>query len=253
MLIIENIKIKVTLILAFTLMQVSVKSQSLNRFGLFPTIDHSGTISNKLDYSLYYFGGLNILNSDINGQKDPANFFVFYSEQALTYKVNSALSFTGSYVYERQHPIEANYRNENRFYLQSTYKYKLNRTTLKHRLRFDGRFIQDQITGDAPFTSRVRYLFGLSTPLRKENDKLYFSVYNEFFFNTYKSSTTIYGENWASASVGFKTEKAGNFEIGPLYMFWVTDKQNDLTNFLYLQLAWVTHLDFTKKKEKLIT
>lgn len=237
-------------IAAFICIHLTGKAQSSYHFGLFPTIDHSGTISKKFDYSFYYFGGFNLINSQVNGTKDPANFFVFYAEQALTYKVNKHLSFTGSYVYERQHPTESNYRNENRFYLQSTYKYDLNRTTLKHRLRFDGRFIQDKTTGDAPFTSRIRYLFGVSTPLLKTSDKLYFSAYNEFFFNIYKSAVAIYGENWAYAGIGYKTAKAGNFEAGPLYIFWVNNAQNDLTNFFYLQLTWATHIDFTKKKDK---
>ena len=231
------------------LLYMSTQGQSTTSIGVFPTIDHSGTISNKLEYSLYYFGGLNLINTKVNGIEDPANFFVFYSEQALTYKLNSHLSFTGSYVYERQHPTENNYRNENRFYLQSTYKYTLGRTSLKHRLRFDGRFIENRTTGETPFTSRARYLIGLSTPLQKTKDNLYFSAYNEFFFNTYKASNTIYGENWAFAGIGIKTAKAGNFEVGPLYIFWVNNSAwKDLTNFYYLQFAWSTHIDLRRKK-----
>jgi hypothetical protein len=185
----------------------------------------------------------------VNGIEDPANFFVFYSEQALTYKLNYHLSFTGSYVYERQHPVESNYRNENRFYLQSTYKYYLGKTSLKHRLRFDGRFIENRTTGQTPFTSRVRYLIGLSTPLQKTKDNLYFTAYNEFFFNTYKASNTIYSENWAFAGIGIKTAKEGNFELGPLYIFWLNNSAwKDLTNFYYLQFAWSTHIDLRRKK-----
>lgn len=223
-------------------------SQSSQHFGVFPTIDHSGTISNKLDYSLYYFGAVNLLNSEINGYKEPSNLFAFYSEQALTFNATPHLSFTGSYVYERQHPLENNYRNENRFYLQTAYKYDLGRTSLKHRLRFDGRFIQNRITGESPFTSRLRYQFGIKTPLKKESDKIYFSAYNEFFFNLNKSATAIYGENWAYAGLGFKLNKSNAIETGPLYIFWVNNKQNDLTNFGYLQVTWVSHLDFRKDK-----
>lgn len=223
-------------------------SQPSQHFGVFPTIDHSGTINNKLDYSLYYFGAFNLLNSEVNGVKEKANLFAFYSEQALTFNATANLSFTGSYVYERQRPLESNYRNENRFYVQGAYKYDLNRTSLKHRLRFDGRFIENRITGDSPFTSRLRYQFGIKTPLQKESDKIYFSAYNEFFFDLNKSSTAIYSENWAYAGLGFKLNKSNTIETGPLYIFWVNNKQNDLTNFLYLQVTWVSHLDFRKQK-----
>ncbi len=239
---------KYKILIAILLLTQITKAQTSYHFGAFPTIDHSGTLSDKFDYSLYYFGGFNLVNSEINGVKENANFFIFYAEQALTYKVNPKLSFTGSYVYERLYPTENNYRNENRFYLQSTYKYDLNRTTLKHRLRFDGRFIENRITSESPFTSRIRYLFGIKTPLKKESDKLYLSMYNEFFFNLDKSATAIYGENWAYAGIGYNINKSNAIEAGPLYIFWVNNKQNDLTNFYYLQLTWVSHLDFRKKK-----
>lgn len=229
-----------------TILQLQTYAQSSNHFGLFPTIDHSGTISKKLDYSLYYFGGVNLINEKVNGIEDPANFFVFYAEQALTYKVNPHLAFTGSYVYERQHPTEDNFRNENRFYVQGTYKYDLNRTTLKHRLRYDGRFIESRATGESPYTSRLRYLFGITTPLKKTSDKLYFSAYNEFFFNTYKYASAIYGENWAYAGVGIRATKTSTFEAGPLYIFWV-NKEMELTNFLYLQITWLTHINLKKQ------
>jgi hypothetical protein len=223
-------------------------AQAQNHVGVFPTIDHSGIISDRFSYSLYYFGAVNLINEEVKGYKEPANLFAFYSEQALTYNVNSHLSLTGSYVYERQRPFATTYRNENRFYVQAAYKYNLNRTGLKHRLRYDGRFIEDRVTGDAPFTSRIRYQFGLTTPLQKTSDKVYFSAYNEFFFNLGKASVAFYGENWAYAGIGWKAPGAGSFELGPLYIFWVNDKQNNLSNFYYLQLTWATQLDFRKKK-----
>lgn len=241
-------KFKNRLLLLFSFTTFLSFGQDENHIGFFPTIDHSGTISDKLDYSLYYFGAFNTFNSEVDGIKEPSNFFVFYAEQALTYKVNSNLSFTGSYVYERQYPTQDNYRNENRFYLQSTYKYNLNKTSIKHRLRYDGRFVQDRMSGTTPFTSRLRYLIGLQTPLQKNSDKLYLSMYNEFFFNLDRNAVAIYGENWAYAGIGYKIDKNNAIEAGPLHIFWVNNKENDLSKFYYLQVTWVNHLDFRKKK-----
>lgn len=236
--------IPATILLLYAL---KVSGQSSNYYGVFPTIDHSGTISKKLDYSIYYFGAFNLINEEIKGVKEESNLFAFYAEQALSYKFNPNLSLTGSYVFERQRPFKDNYRNENRFYLQVTYRYDLGKTSIKHRLRYDGRFIEDMVTRKSPYTSRVRYLFGLASPLLRSTDKLYFSAYNEFFFNTYKSATAIYGENWAYAGIGYKTKHNGSFELGTLYIFWV-NSQTSLTNFYYLQLCWVTHVNFMKKK-----
>jgi Protein of unknown function (DUF2490) len=226
----------------------AINAQNSQSFGLFPTIDHSGTISDKFDYSLYYFGAFNLSNSEINGVKEDANFTAFYAEQALTYNVNSKISFTGSYVYERQRPLNDNYRNENRFYLQSTFKHNLGKFKVKHRLRYDGRFIENKLTNKSPFTSRARYLIGATIPLNKENDKFYLSLYNEFFFNLNKNAEVVYDENWANASLGYKLNSNNSFEVGLLNISGITNKERDISNFDYLQLTWINHLDFRKKK-----
>jgi hypothetical protein len=223
-------------------------AQNTEIFGVFPTIDHSGRLSERWECSLYYFGAFNVINPEAGAVKDTPHPAAFYSEQAIHYNATKKLSFSASYVYERQNALRANYRNENRFYLQGTCEYALDRTTIKHRWRYDGRYIEDRQSGKAPYTNRLRYLAGFNTPLKKESDQLYFAAYNEFFFNLDKSATAIYGENWAFAGVGFKTKGKTTFEMGPLYIFWVSNKNNDLINFYYLQLSWITHLDFRKTK-----
>lgn len=231
------------------LMSFVAHAQNNNHVGLFPTIDHSGSITDKLHYSFYYFTAFNLINDVADNKNEEPNFFVFYSEQALSYNLNKNLSFTGSYVYERQNPIDTDYRNEHRFYAQTTYKHYLNKTALKHRLRYDGRFIQNRITGETPFTNRVRYLIGLTKPLYKK-ERYYFNAYNEFFFNTFKKTPVIYAEDWAYAGIGYKTAKAGSFEPGLLYIFWVNNQQFDLTNFFYLQLTWTTQLNLRKQNKQ---
>ena len=224
----------------------ALQAQSSSHYGFFPTIDHSGTLSDRWSYGFYYFGGVTPINPLSEGMKENPAFSVFYAEQALNYSVTPHLSLTAAYVYERQYPTQNNYRNENRLYFQATYKHDVKAVNFKHRLRYDARFVQNRSTGQTPFTPRVRYLLGITTPLSKTG-KCYFTAYNELFFNTFKGADAVYGENWAYAGVGIKTAHAGTFEAGPLYIFWVNNKQRDLSNFGYLQLTWITNLDFRKK------
>ncbi|MFN0032391.1 MAG: DUF2490 domain-containing protein [Flavobacteriales bacterium] len=223
-----------------------MQAQVAHHAGFFPTVDHTGTLTDKLDYSLYYFGAVNALNSEVNGSNESAHLFAFYAEQALTYKLNAQWSLTGSYVYERQRPFQDAYRNENRAYIQLQNKYQVGKSTIKHRLRYDARFIENRLLDETNFTSRIRYLLGWKTALK--NEKYYFNAYNEFFFNTFKSSTAIYGENWAYAAVGKTVNERHSFELGPLYIFWVNSNRNELKNFYYLQFSWNSYIDFRKKK-----
>ena len=123
------------------------KAQSTYVAGLFPTIDHSGTVTKRFDYSLYYFGAFPLVNFDNPDISKDATLLLFYSEQALTYNVNKHVSFTGSYVYQRENVTKDNYLNENRVYFQATYIHSAKTVNLKHRLRFDNRFVQNRTTG----------------------------------------------------------------------------------------------------------
>ncbi len=236
--------LKLILFCFFLLEAVSLTSQNINVGGAFPTIDHSGSLTSKLDYSLYYFAAfplINLKNPDL--AKNPY-FNLFYLEQALTYKLTDKFSLTGSYVYQRANVVYDNYVNENRFYVQAKYKHTIKKVNLTHRLRFDGRFIHNRATNQTPFTHRVRYLIGMDTPI---NEKLYFTAYEETFFNTFKNPGAVYGENWAYAAIGKKLNKRNKIELGILYITWNIGNKNWFNQY-YLQATWISHLDFTKNK-----
>lgn len=222
-----------------------LRAQSINVGGVFPTIDHSGTISSKLDYSLYYFAAFPLVNFDKPDVSKDSYFHLFYSEQALSYNVNSKFSLTGSYVYQRENVVYDNYVNENRFYVQAKYKHSINKVNLTHRLRFDGRYVHNRFTNETPFTHRVRYLIGMDVPI---NEKLYFTAYEEAFFNTFENAGSVYGENWAYAALGKKLNGRNKIEAGILYVTWNIGKQSWFNQY-YFQLTWISHLDFRKKKE----
>ena len=74
-------------VIVFCLLSTSkIVSQSIAVGGIFPTIDHSGSINPKIDYGLYYFGALPMLNFKQPNLSKDANFHLLYLEQALTYK-----------------------------------------------------------------------------------------------------------------------------------------------------------------------
>lgn len=213
--------------------------------GLFPTIDHSGTLSNKLDYGLYYFAAFPLIDFQKTDLSKNAYFNLLYLEQALTYKFSQRFSVTGAYVYQRANVVYDNYVNENRFHIQAKYKHSVKKVNLTHRLRFDGRFIHNTGTNQTPFTHRLRYLIGLETPI---SEKLYFTAYEEAFFNTFENAGAVYGENWGYAALGKKLNTRNNVEIGLLYITWNTGPQSWYNQY-YLQFTWINHLDFRKNKK----
>lgn len=221
------------------------RSQSLHYVGAFPTIDHSGDLSSKLGYGLYYFAAFPMVNLDRPEVSKDVNFLLLYSEQSLSYNSSNKFSITGGYVYQRANVVYDNYVNENRFYIQTKYKHSIKKVNLTHRARFDGRFIQNRITNETPFTHRARYLIGMDVPL-KEN--WYFTAYEEVFFNTVNGTNPVYEENWAYAALGIKLNDRNKIEPGVLYITWNIGKTNWFNQY-YFQLTWISHLDFKNKKE----
>lgn len=220
-------------------------AQNTNYGGLFPTIDHSADLSKRFSYNVYIFDAIKPYQNTINNFTDEARSLYFYTEAGFSYAITKQLSFTASYVYERQNPFKDYYRNENRAFQQLTLKLPVGKFELKQRLRFDERFIQNKVTGESPLTHRLRYLIGVKYPFK--NDKMYFFTYSEFFFNTTPNAQYIFNENWSAAQLGFKLKNWSSFETGLLYVGWINNAQKDWLNQFYLQITWATHFDFAKK------
>ena len=235
-------------LLFIILVSSRVCSQSLHFAGLFPTIDHSAVFTDRWGYSIYYFGAFPIINLRIPDiGKDP-NFLLFYSEQALTYSLSKKLSFTGSYVYQRANVVYKDYVNENRFYLQATYKHSFKKYNIKHRFRFDGRFIENRLLNKTSFTHRARYLIGVDFPIKSKKNNNYLTFYEELFFATSGKTAPFYEENWAYAAIGKKLNEKNKLELGILYITWKL-AQNSWFNQYYLQFTWINYLNFKNKKE----
>ena len=234
-------------LIIFYFFSLGTKSQNLHYGGAFPTVDHSSDLSSKVGYGLYYFAAFPTINFNKPDLKKNVNFLLFYSEQSLTFKANKHFSFTGSYVYQRANAVYDNYVNENRFYIQAAYKHSIKKFNLAHRLRFDGRFIQNRITDQTPFTHRVRYLIGMDCPLKSKKNNLYLSMYEEVFFNTISGANPVYEENWAYAAIGIKINEKNKIETGLLYITWNIGETNWFNQY-YFQITWISHLDFRKGK-----
>lgn len=221
-------------------------AQNTNYLGLFPTIDHSADLSKRFGYNVYIFDAIKPYSNSIDSVVDDARSLYFYTEAGLSYKISPRLSFTASYVYERQNPFRDNYRNEHRTFQQLTLKLPLRSASLKQRLRFDERFIENRISGNTSFSSRLRYLIGFTIPLKR--DKTYFMAYTEAFMNTTPGAKYLYDENWSAAQIGFRLSERSNLETGLLYVGWIQNSQKEWLNQYYLQVTWVSHFDFTKSR-----
>jgi hypothetical protein len=226
------------------------KSNSQNQFvfGVFPTIDHSGVLSERWNYNFYYFGAFPLINLQSPDIKQDAQFLMLYFEQSTTYKIADGWNVTGSYVFQQSNVNSAAPTNENRFYIQSAYAHKVFEWQLKHRLRWDARWIKNPYTSEIPFTHRLRYFLGFEKYLNINKPTYYLTFYEELFFNTVSGANPVFEENWAYVALGKKSNDTHKLEMGLLYITWVNGMDSWLNQF-YLQFTWISTINWKRTRE----
>src|SRR5690606_35885516 len=103
---------------------------------------------------------------------------------------------------------------ENRIFQDVLTNQKIATATVKHRFRFEQRFIENQ-----DFKSRFRYQLGLDVPIyqnTEKNQSLYASFYNELFMNTDETSrkTNPFDRNRLYLGAGFKFNQKLGIQVG---------------------------------------
>lgn len=240
---IRKMKKTFTTIIFSVLFYFPGSAQNISIGGIFPTIDHSGELNKRWSYNSYLFGAMKPYQST-EGNARP---LYLYGELGLSYLLADNLWLTGSYVYERQQPFEIKPRNEHRLFQQLTYKIPMHRLSIKQRLRFDERFIENISINQFEFSHRIRYLLGATYDL---SNNFYLTSYTEFFINTTSGENFQFNENWSAFQLGYNINQNNSIECGYLFVGWIYNKQTDWFNQHYLQITWVSKLNFTENNEQ---
>jgi len=118
--------------------------------------------------------------------------------------------------------------NEHRIFQQFISKQKLGKLKLSHRYRFEQRFVESD------FKMRVRYFLGVNVPISsKEENKYYFSAYNELFLNT---KSKLYDRNRLYGGFGYHLNKKVRLELGYINQFFNEGSRDQLNIFAFVNL-----------------
>ena len=224
----------------FLALSNSVVSQNSNVYGIFPTINIWGKLSEKVNYELYYFTAAPLIGDVEYSKISNRNWLLMYAEHSLTFAPLKSLSLTGSYVHQVENGYGKGNIGENRFFFQAAHAIQLQKISLKQRLRHDSRFLKND------FKHRIRYQLSCRHDWESGN---YFTVGQEFFFELTKGSNKLYNENWLNAGVGIKLNDKNYIELGALSVSWTTAK-GTWFNQWYFQPTWVHRFNFECNKKR---
>jgi hypothetical protein len=118
--------------------------------------------------------------------------------------------------------------NEHRIFQQFISKQKLGKLKLSHRYPFEQRFVESD------FKMRVRYFLGVNVPISSEEEnKYYFSAYNELFLNT---KSKLYDRNRLYGGFGYHLNKKVRLELGYMNQFFNEGRRDQLNIFTFVNL-----------------
>lgn len=115
--------------------------------------------------------------------------------------------------------------DEHRIFQQFITKSKTGLVGWQHRYRFEQRFVSDEMK------LRFRYFLGLNIPFTKqENNKYYFSCYNEIFIN---SKANVFDRNRTYAGLGYKLNTTLKIELGYMNQFLNSGNRDQVNILLF--------------------
>jgi len=90
-------------------------------------------------------------------------------------------------------------------------------------------------------------LIGIRKPVG--NGRYYGLAYSEAFFNTSRRAKYIFNENLTALQLGHSLNKSHAIEFGLLYVGWIKNQQRDWLNQYFLQVSWVSHIEWKREKK----
>lgn len=243
-------------IIALLVMAFNISlGQNLTFYGVLPAINHTGSISPKLQYNLYLTTTYDAFDETIQGTFYPANDMQVYIQPSLIYVLSPRINFAGSYTFQRNNPFNQFAINEHRLWQQVAFAFPWRLGMLTNRLRLEERWIENRgITRRRMhynLSTRLRCQLGLFIPLKGKTvdpHEFYLSAYNDSYFSLTGPRNAFYSENWSYLGTGYDTGKIGRFELGYLFQSLVRNRQQDMRYLNLAQLTWITNIRFPKKQ-----
>jgi len=178
-----------------------------------------------------YFGNASIKNSNFKVHYElqhrnrdlPTDLNQLLIRTALQYNLNNQITFGAGYGFIDTDVQGDNPKSfkENRLYQEALTQQSVGKVALKHRFRYEQRFIED-----TDFKTRFRYQLGIDIPLTKRDNQrdFYATFYNEVFINGEKLENTdnLFDRNRLFFGAGYKIKNNLNIQLG--WMNQMTEK-----------------------------
>jgi hypothetical protein len=210
-------------------------AQNSSVAGAIPSLFYKGRITNRFDYNLFASTTFITTKSTVDGQPLPARNSEIYIQPSLVYKYSSELNVSVGYTYTNGNNFHNSRETEQQVWQQIIFEHRIFKGAMLHRLRC----VENLST---TITPALNYQIAFERPLQGrvlDNGEFYFTCLNESFINLSSNASRVYQANWFFFGVGYKTAKAGKFELGPLVQTAFHSEGAGHDTLYLLQILWI--------------
>ena len=219
-------------------------SQTLTFYGTIPTISITKELSKKIKFNFFTSTTIDAFDRKIESVFYPSSDLQLYIQPSIVYQANKSISYSLSYTYQRNNPFRSIFVNEHRLWQQVLYIRNYSTFKWTNRLRVEERFIENKLTEIYPLSTRLRFQIGVISPFKFLNqNKMYWSAHNEFYFSLSGQKNALYSENWSYLGIGFELSTKNKIEFGYLFQSLVRNQQRDLRILHLAQFSWISNFD----------
>lgn len=138
---------------------------------------------------------------------------------------------------------------EHRITTQAVVRNKISNVLIKHRYRFEQRYIGSTNTQSR---QRLRYRLILDIPLKGkviDNRSFFLSLFNETFINVgNRVENHIFDQNWVYGGLGYKIDGSSSIKIGYMNQYIVKGDNNHRENNHTIQASISKNFNFLKSQ-----
>ena len=210
-------------------------AQNNNAPGVIPSLFYRGRITNRFDYNLFASATFITAKSTVSNQGYPSPNSEVYIQPSLVYKYSRELNLSVGYTYTNGNNFRNTRETEQQVWQQVIFEHRIFKGAMLHRLRLVENL-------NSSISAALNYQIAFEKPLQGrvlDNGEFYFTCFNESFVNLSSNASGVYQANWSFVGIGYKTSKAGKFEMGPLVQSAFHNETGGNNTLFLLQVLWI--------------
>lgn len=221
----------------------ALPAQTIQLYGLYPTVLVKGDLGQRLDFSVGLSSEINAIDRMIDNREFPAEVLNVNGETALSFDAHPNINLAAGFLLRVNGPFTDG-SAELRPWQQITAISRLGAVRIRNRARLEQRLIKRQHSGMRRADLRLRYRLSADLPLQGERldaREFYLNMSSEAMMTLTRSRVLYFWENRSYLGLGYRFANGQRLEPGLEFRQRRINDVGERQHFLLLRMTWITN------------